>query len=109
MTEYIYTPLKNPGSEIRLLTIPWRITQYQQDRMYEPLTGRLSHHYLPGADFPPTQRLVRGLSLPAFTALSYVWGDPTLSHEIFIDGKRLAITADLDRLLAGCQLLALYE
>jgi len=99
MTEYIYTPLENPGSEIRLLTIPWRITQYQQDRMYEPLTGRLSHHYLPGTDFAPTQRLFRGFRLPAFTALSYVWGDPTLSHEIFIDGKRLAITANLHAML----------
>jgi len=28
-----------------------------------------------------------------------VWGDPTLSHEIFIDGKRLAITANLHAML----------
>ena len=73
MNDYVYTPLESPGSQIRLLTIPWRLSHKQPDRMYEPLNGRLSHHYLPGTDFAPTQRLFGGFRLPAFTALSYVW------------------------------------
>src|SRR5271154_1570306 len=95
MAEYVYTPLDNPSSQIRLLTIPWHLNQYQPHRMYEPLTGRLSHHYVPVSDLTRTKRLFRNVKFPSFIALSYVWGDPTRSHEILIDGKLLLITANL--------------
>jgi len=33
--------------------------------------------------------------MPMFSALSYVWGDATKSHEILVDGKSLSITKSL--------------
>ncbi|KAE9371929.1 heterokaryon incompatibility, partial [Stipitochalara longipes BDJ] len=50
-----------------------------------------------------TRRLFRASRLPLFFALSYVWGDPTKSHEISIDGKRLAITKNLYLALRSMQ------
>jgi len=38
---------------------------------------------------------------PSFTALSYVWGDPTRSRQITCDGKLLRITKSLDYALCG--------
>ena len=34
--------------------------------------------------------------LPAYEALSYVWGSPTLSRLIWVNGKILAITRNLE-------------
>jgi hypothetical protein len=36
---------------------------------------------------------------PVYDCLSYVWGSPTLSHEILIGDSTLSITANLDSAL----------
>jgi hypothetical protein len=94
-SNYIYVPLDNAGAQIRLLTIPFNFNQFLEKKTDVPLNGILTHHYLPVTDISFTKRLLKITGIPEFTALSYVWGDPTKSHEIFIGGKRLLITANL--------------
>jgi hypothetical protein len=99
MATYTYSPLDSGESQIRLLTIPPRFQSFMGRQMTGPLTGSISHHYLPMSDQSRRGRFVRVVQLPVYTALSYVWGDAARSHEILIDKKRLPITANLHNAL----------
>ena len=57
----------------------------------------MKSYYLPKFTLSRTQRVVWGVQLPAFYALSYVWGDPTRTHESLLDGKTFNITENLYR------------
>jgi len=100
---FSYTPLADPKSQIRLLTIPLDIKLYVGSLNFGPLTGTLTTHDIPVGTMSRAKRLTRAFRLPLFYALSYVWGDPTKCHEIWIDGKRLAITQNLYLALRSMQ------
>jgi hypothetical protein len=100
---FSYTPLANPSSQIRLLTIPLDIKLYVGLSSLSPLTGKLATYDIPIGTLSRARRLLRASRLPLFHALSYVWGDPTKSHEIWIDGKRFAITRNLYLALRSMQ------
>lgn len=100
---FAYTPLANPGSQIRLLTIPLDIKLYLGLTSLGPLIGKLATYDIPVGTMSQARRLLRASRLPLFHAISYVWGDPTKCHEILIDGKRLAITRNLYLALRSMQ------
>jgi hypothetical protein len=100
---FSYTPLANPGSQIRLLKIPLDIKLYVGISSLSPLTGKLATYDIPIGTLSRARRLLRASRLPLFFALSYVWGDPRRSHEIWIDGKRLGITKNLYLALRSMQ------
>jgi hypothetical protein len=100
---YYYTPLPDPTSQIRLLTIPLDLRLYLGYQSLGPLTGKLATYDIPVGSLSRTRRLLRASLLPLFYALSYVWGDATKIHEIWIDGKRLAITRNLYLALRSMQ------
>jgi hypothetical protein len=103
MDIYSYTPIDSARSQIRLLTIPLDIKQILGRANVKPLTGTLTNWYLPLSTLPRGQRLVRSAHLPIYYALSYAWGDPTRTHNILIDGKRLPITSNLYDALRAMQ------
>lgn len=109
MDAYEYAPLDSESAEIRLLSIPFDLNQWLATRRYPPLSGRLTHYKLSSSQFSSTARLLRGIRLPAFTALSYVWGDPAKTDEIIIDGKRLPITASLYSALRQVQVQSTFD
>ena len=100
---FSYIPLANPGSQIRLLTIPLDMKLYVGRFSHSPLTGKLATYNIPIGTMSRARRLLRVSRLPLFYALSSVWGDPTKSHEIRIGGKRLAITKNLYLALRSMQ------
>jgi hypothetical protein len=80
MDSYTYVDLTNSQQEIRL-------AELQPGRFGDPLKVQLQHQSL---------LLQRPLSeRPVYTALSYVWGDPTFLRRISLDGKSSSITANL--------------
>jgi hypothetical protein len=100
---YVYKPLDSAGAEIRLLKVVFDVKQVLGRVNVDPLIGSLKHYYLPISTLSRTQRMVRSAQLPAFNALSYVWGDPARTHEITIDNKRLGITENLYKALRDLQ------
>ena len=109
MEVYEYAPLDSENAEIRILTIPFGLNRWLATGRDPPLSGRLTHYKLPSAQFSSTTRLLRGIRLPAFTALSYVWGDPARTHKIIIDGKSLPITASLYAALRQLQVQSTFD
>jgi hypothetical protein len=100
---FSYTPLAKPSSQTRLLTIPLDIELYLDHSSLSPLTGKLTTYDIPIGTLSRARRLLLASRLPLFYALSYVWGDLTKSDEIWIDGKRLAITRNLYLALRSMQ------
>lgn len=80
----IYTYRDLGESDIRFLCL-------HIGREDEPLTGDLLHF--------------ERRSTPAYQAVSYVWGDPSLSRELYLQEGILAITASLAALLRRCRSL----
>lgn len=103
MSKYEYSPLDSAGSQIRLLRLPFEVKQVLGKRHHKPLTGTLTHYYLPAPNLPRGERIRRSVRIPVFDALSYVWGDCTRSREILIDGRPLPITANLYAALRDLQ------
>ena len=103
MDIYSYSPIDSAGSQIRLLTIPLDVKQILGRANVKPLTATLNNYYLPLSTLPRAQRLIRSARLPIFIAVSYVWGTPTRSREILLDGKSLPITSNLYDALRAMQ------
>jgi hypothetical protein len=76
-TDFIYAPLKHPRY-IRVLHLTNAEHEKQAHRKDIFLRGTLVETYLN--------------AVPKYLALSYTWGDPTLSEVILLDGKTLKIT-----------------
>jgi len=95
LPRYVYGPLNSAGMEIRLLTIPVDVKQILGRPNVKPLVGSLKNYYLPHYSLSRKERLLRSARLPPFYALSYVWGDPSRTHEIIVDKKSLPITKNL--------------
>lgn len=72
-----YAPLNNSMGEIRLL----QIVNAKELEGGGPI--RCSLHVVPLSESP------------SFTALSYVWGEPDLTEEVFVDGKRVQVRSNL--------------
>lgn len=100
---FIYTKLDDPSSQVRLLRIPLDVPLYLTGTSTTPLRGTLSTYDIPSGKVSKFRRLARVSKLPLFHALSYVWGDPAKTHEILVDGKRLAITRNLYLALRSMQ------
>ena len=100
---YSYTPVDSAAGQIRLLTIKFDVKHAYGHSNINPLTGSLRAYHLPISSLVRAQRLTRGLRLPAFFALSYVWGNPARTHEILIDGKKHGITENLYTALRNLQ------
>ena len=79
LENYQYSPIPSNDRTIRLLCIP------PTNDISEPLVCQM--------------RQVRLIDKPAYAALSYTWGAPIFDHYIVCDGRRLAITANLDAAL----------
>lgn len=73
----MYTPLNNARSELRLLKLSRRSTHNPE----EPLNCKLSVHAL--------------TDVPAYTALSYAWGDPKDTRAVVVNGKIMQATTNL--------------
>jgi Heterokaryon incompatibility protein (HET) len=95
MAEYVYTPVNSAKSEIRLLKLPFSMKRCFGRRSPEPLRGTLTNYFLPSDELRRRERFRRTVHLPVYDALSYVWGDPSRTHEIWIEGRVLKITASL--------------
>jgi hypothetical protein len=102
--EYFYKPLDSAGGQVRLLALHMAF-----QKRAGPLRGTMKNYYLPLSTLPRSQRMKRMAAIPMFQALSYVWGDPTPTHEIIVDGKKIGITANLYQALADIQLAAVYD
>jgi hypothetical protein len=100
---YSYTPLDNAGGQVRLLKVAFDVKLAVGHKSTNPLEGSLKSYYLPISTLPRTQRVIRSARLPAFYALSYVWGNPTRTHEILLDGKKLGITENLFKAIQDLQ------
>ncbi|KAH8665163.1 heterokaryon incompatibility protein-domain-containing protein [Tricladium varicosporioides] len=100
---FSYTPLANPNSQIRLLMIPLDVNLYLGGSSHGPLMGKLATYDIPVGTLSRAKRFFLASRLPLFYALSYVWGDQTKCHEIWIDGKWLAITRNLYLALRSMQ------
>lgn len=88
LMRYQYAPLPD-GQSFRILNL-------QSDEPTNPLIGQLHTHQL---QRPPSGKIVSkpaGLATPLYEAVSYVWGDPSLSSHIKCDGKSIPITSSLD-------------
>ena len=75
----------------------------------EPLTAKLVHHTLPTAATSLSQQFVKALTRKHYTALSYVWGDPTPTEKIIVDGHSVPITYALYSALRQLQCDAFGE
>jgi hypothetical protein len=95
MAEYVYTPVDSAKSEIRLLKLPFSVKHCFGRKVPEPVQATLTNYFLPSDELRQRQRFWRTVHLPAYDALSYVWGDPSRTHEIWIGGRVLKITASL--------------
>jgi hypothetical protein len=100
---YSYTPLKDASAQIRILRIDFDANAAGGHKSRRPLAGSMRNYYLPKSTLSRTQRVIRSVQIPAFYALSYVWGDPTRTHEILVDGKTLKITENLYNALRDMQ------
>jgi hypothetical protein len=86
---YIHKPLKQPGSQIRLLTLMPTRDKFSIIETY------LSQHSFLRSNASRGSRLWSHAQLLSYFALSYVWGSTERSHEILVDGKRFPITSNL--------------
>ena len=77
--KFTYIPLRSPHSEIRLLEL-------------HPGTGKDKVHCRLSS--------ARLSELPAYEPLSYSWGSPTHTVEIFVNGDRFLVTRNLGAALA---------
>jgi len=92
---YIYTPLNSENFEIRLLKLAFSVDDLLGQANDKPLRGSLETYSLPLSKLDFGQRFIKSTQLPAINALSYVWGDPSRTHEIIVDNKIIRITANL--------------
>jgi hypothetical protein len=106
---YFYAPLDNAGAQIRLLKVVFDVKLAMGHENGSVLAGTMRSYYLPKSTLSRAQRVVRSFQLPAFFALSYVWGDPTRTHEVLVDGKRLKITENLYNAIRDLQRDAIGE
>lgn len=115
VTEYQYQPLQGPGA-IRLFKL------YPSSKMDSDIHGEIVSTTLSeqsqfkdtNPSYPsesPDQRCCRTYEPSdtysiegGFTALSYTWGSPDKGHMVFINTRRLAITASLDQALRKLRL-----
>ncbi|KAG8158587.1 hypothetical protein KVR01_011709 [Diaporthe batatas] len=79
---HLYQPLSSPDS-IRILTL------FESDSEDDDLEFYLTEHRL--SDFKGNPE--------RYTALSYAWGDPKLSHEIWLGDERFLVSANLESAL----------
>jgi hypothetical protein len=86
---YIHKPLKQPGSQIRLLTL------MPTCDMSSIIETCLSQHSFPRSNASRGSRLCSHVQLPSYFALSYVWGSTERSNEILVNGKRFPVTSNL--------------
>lgn len=87
-----YRPLRLEEGEIRLMvieTLDTRASTFNSDHQQQ-VRCRLEHVCL--------------RDQPRYTALSYAWGDPSITQDLILDGQRLQVTQNLasalDHLLA---------
>ncbi|KIW05737.1 uncharacterized protein PV09_03594 [Verruconis gallopava] len=102
--DYVYDPVDSAGGQIRLLSL-----KFVFRKRPDTLEGTMKSYYLPLSTLSRSQRIKRMAALPSFEALSYVWGDPTLSHNIVVDGKKIAITENLFKALSDMQMSAVHD
>ncbi|KAJ6779832.1 hypothetical protein PWT90_08796 [Aphanocladium album] len=93
--EYTYTPLADASAQIRILKIEFDVKALADHENCRPLAATLKTYNLPRAKLSRTRRFVQFAQLPAFQALSYVWGPPQRTRPIFIDNQVLYITENL--------------
>ncbi|KAJ4253750.1 hypothetical protein NW762_010144 [Fusarium torreyae] len=89
MFSKIYKSLDNSRQEIRLLTL-------HQPLDDDPTVSCTLSHVALG---PATDSVV-----PAYEALSYVWGEPDFSAPILLNGKLFSITPSLHHILSALRL-----
>jgi hypothetical protein len=77
-----------------------------QQALYSPLDLELKQirilTLLPGSSEDPIKGFLGTMSLddnPEYEALSYVWGDPKITHLICVDGADYAVTTNLETAL----------
>ncbi|KAH7333201.1 heterokaryon incompatibility protein-domain-containing protein [Rhexocercosporidium sp. MPI-PUGE-AT-0058] len=78
-SNYTYAPLDSTTQEIRLITL------HPNTSLTAPITITLSTTSL--------------LTQPAYEAISYVWGDPTITTPITLDGIAVPVTTNLETAL----------
>ncbi|KAK0744768.1 heterokaryon incompatibility protein-domain-containing protein [Apiosordaria backusii] len=96
MNSFHYLPLKHDIREIRLLTLNYIDFTPEKEPANDSVNSSsinltLTHASL---DAQPT---------PAFSALSYVWGDATDTRSIFLDGNTFQVTKNLFTALTRLQ------
>ena len=106
---YSYSPIDSASGQIRLLTIKFDVKHAYGHTNINPLVGSMKNCHLPIQSLSRTQRVARSIRVPTFFAVSYVWGEPTRTHEITIDGKKHGITENLYRALRDMQRDALGD
>jgi hypothetical protein len=106
---YSYTPIDNAGGQVRLLKVAFDVKLAIGHKSTNCLEGSLKSYYLPISTLPRTQRVIKSARLPAFYALSYVWGNPTRTHEILLEGQKLGITENLFKAIQDLQRDAIGE
>ncbi|RDW81907.1 hypothetical protein BP6252_03019 [Coleophoma cylindrospora] len=109
MEPYSYTPLDPSRKQFRLLILKYNAKAADGIIDSEPLSGRLKCYNIPATGLSTSSRVLRGLKLPAYQALSYVWGDAIRTKEIIIEGKRLLIAANLYDALTHLRLFTYSE
>lgn len=101
---YVYNPIDSSDGQIRLLSL-----LFVFERRVGPLRGTMKTCYLPLSTLSQSQRVRRTAALPLYQALSYAWGDPSLTQEIIVDGKSIKVTSSLYEALSDMQLAAVYD
>ncbi len=108
MSIYVYPPVNSLGGEIRLLKVhsdPDILLGWHRPPLSKivPLRGSICQAYLPSFSPDGVTRALRQAQLPLYRALSYVWGSSERTHEIWIDGHPIPITANLFEALRAIQ------
>lgn len=91
----LYKPIDSSKYEIRLLQIPFSMLRNLGQEDPQPLTAKLIHHTLPTAATSLSKQFLKAVTRKHYIALSYVWGDPSLTEEIIVDGHKIPITYSL--------------
>lgn len=84
-----YTSLSREGKQIRLLRLPQRRQQCEDQTIEQEILCAFSVVSLDDA--------------PVYEALSYVWGEPAKAKTIFIDNEPVAVTRNLHDALSQLQ------
>jgi hypothetical protein len=79
--DYVYDTLRTDISHIRLVKL-WRGQTYPWSRISD-------------SEFGCGIEIFEASKAPRYVALSYTWGDPTPSHQIWLNGQRYCIRANL--------------